>query len=68
MEITITTGWWIWKRTRTFVGDATVWHDKVTGKRPSSHIESRLSELAWSRRQNARITEIKRYLEDGREH
>lgn len=45
--ISLTTGWWIFKRTRLFIGSGTVWHCAYTGKRASTPEEMELADKAW---------------------
>lgn len=50
MEITIRLGIWPFRRSRTFRGSTTVWHDVETGRRPGAETEMRLSALAYQKR------------------
>lgn len=56
MDIRIMTGWWIFKRVRTFRGSSTVWHDIETGERASSRMESKLSQIEWMTKQQKKET------------
>lgn len=33
----------------TYAGSGTVWHDVATGRRPGTHTEAQLAEIAWKR-------------------
>lgn len=54
LEITVTTGWWLWKRKRTYEGGGTVWHDAWTGKRAGTFTESALADVEWLYRNRKR--------------
>ncbi len=49
-EITMDTGLWPFRRTRTFVGRGTVWRDKATGRRVGKELEYRLAQHPEARR------------------
>lgn len=57
VEITLTSGIFR-KRETTYVGSSTVWHEKATGRRAPSHVESQLSGIHALRHRDPRDTEI----------
>lgn len=44
-DVTITRGFWLWRRSVTYRGDCTVFHDIKTGERASGFLEYHLASL-----------------------